>query len=583
MRSACAIGARPSRVLLVTGVLFIWGAARIGHAQPVIDLNTGAVQTVLSPDHQPWALGINLGAGVRVPVSDEWRLRFHVNWRRLWNDTTTNAVVKLPKPDDRAARAWTQAALAVAAERRLPILEPVAPFAGLGIGLLSWEVTAYPGYEAIRVESGDGTMRDYTANELYVLGAVGIEPRLFSNVRLRVEAGVNMLTGLGTDFADHVHDDRSHAQLTIAFGLAIPLGGSAGHIPPAGPVIPPRFSADTAATTPPVAISAPPARPEPATKRPLVDTTQSTAPVVTKPAEPKQQMPAPGTREPQPLIQRLPTDTTRAESSRQSTNPAPTRTEPVAAQTEPSNAVPDTEAGAPSVSEEDSIQEGIASAEMAVVTPDLDTDSDGDGVPDYLDACPDTPRLPGLAVDERGCPVDTDRDGVPDYLDACPGTARGIPVDDIGCPRDTDKDGIPDYLDRCPDTPAGVAVDSTGCLVMTQLDRRLILHVIYVSGTTDPDPMSLRILDDLAVRLKASPKTEALIEGFTDDIGDALANLNVSQKRANKIKEHLIRRGVPSDRLNAIGRGESRFIASNETAAGREKNRRIEISFRRGE
>ncbi|MFO7809939.1 MAG: outer membrane beta-barrel domain-containing protein [Candidatus Delongbacteria bacterium] len=88
-------------------------------------------------------------------------------------------------------------------------------------------------------------------------------------------------------------------------------------------------------------------------------------------------------------------------------------------------------------------------------------DTDGDGVPDYLDKCPDTPQ--GVEVDEHGCPVDTDGDGVPDYLDKCPGTPQGVEVDEHGCPVDTDGDGVADYLDKCPDTPQGTEVDEYGC------------------------------------------------------------------------------------------------------------------------
>jgi len=90
-----------------------------------------------------------------------------------------------------------------------------------------------------------------------------------------------------------------------------------------------------------------------------------------------------------------------------------------------------------------------------------DYDSDGDGVPDSKDICPDTPK--GLAVDEFGCPIDSDHDGVPDYLDKCPNTPKGVPVDKNGCPLDSDGDGVPDYMDVCPDTPKGVKVDDLGC------------------------------------------------------------------------------------------------------------------------
>jgi outer membrane protein OmpA-like peptidoglycan-associated protein len=88
-------------------------------------------------------------------------------------------------------------------------------------------------------------------------------------------------------------------------------------------------------------------------------------------------------------------------------------------------------------------------------------DSDGDGVFDGPDACPDTPK--GATVDEKGCPKDTDGDGVFDGLDRCPDTPKGVKVNSSGCPLDSDGDGVNDDKDRCPDTPRGTQVDATGC------------------------------------------------------------------------------------------------------------------------
>ena len=78
-------------------------------------------------------------------------------------------------------------------------------------------------------------------------------------------------------------------------------------------------------------------------------------------------------------------------------------------------------------------------------------DTDGDGVPDRKDKCPDTPH--GAAVDATGCPKDSDGDGVLDGLDQCPDTPRGATVDAAGCPKDSDGDGVLDGLDQCADTP----------------------------------------------------------------------------------------------------------------------------------
>jgi hypothetical protein len=89
-------------------------------------------------------------------------------------------------------------------------------------------------------------------------------------------------------------------------------------------------------------------------------------------------------------------------------------------------------------------------------------DSDGDGVEDDRDVCPNTTS--GLKVDEFGCPIDSDSDGVPDYLDQCNNTPANILIDEQGCPLDSDKDGVPDYLDKCMNTPKDVLVDENGCI-----------------------------------------------------------------------------------------------------------------------
>ncbi|MBR9814846.1 hypothetical protein GYB61_13455, partial [bacterium] len=96
-----------------------------------------------------------------------------------------------------------------------------------------------------------------------------------------------------------------------------------------------------------------------------------------------------------------------------------------------------------------------------VVSPIAEPDADGDGVPDRLDACSNTPD--GVAVDAKGCPLDSDGDGVPDNKDNCPNTPAGVQVGPDGCPLDADGDGVPDSQDQCPSTPKGLLVNAQGC------------------------------------------------------------------------------------------------------------------------
>lgn len=103
----------------------------------------------------------------------------------------------------------------------------------------------------------------------------------------------------------------------------------------------------------------------------------------------------------------------------------------------------------------------VAGAGLVFAFGGADQDSDGDGVPDKQDQCPNTPL--GCKVDANGCPIDSDGDGVCDGIDSCPESPRGATVDAKGCPTDTDGDRVWDGIDQCADTPRGCTVDARGC------------------------------------------------------------------------------------------------------------------------
>jgi len=208
------------------------------------------------------------------------------------------------------------------------------------------------------------------------------------------------------------------------------------------------------------------------------------------------------------------------------------------------------------------------------------TDEDGDGVFDGIDQCPGTPNFVRMVVDSAGCPADEDGDGVPDYLDYCPGTPRGFVVTKLGCLPDGDADGVADIDDHCPDTPKGMAVDASGCLLMTQLHRHLALKINYVPGTEELDRLSQRILDDLAVRMADSPGVIAVIEGFTEEMPNNLSSLVASQDNVERVIHYLAARGVDEGRIKASSVPDlERAESQSATVAGLPENYRIEISF----
>lgn len=203
-------------------------------------------------------------------------------------------------------------------------------------------------------------------------------------------------------------------------------------------------------------------------------------------------------------------------------------------------------------------------------------DSDGDGVVDNDDICPNTRA--GAVTDSRGCPnySDADDDGVDDDDDSCPNTQSGVSVDSRGCPIDSDGDGIPDYRDKCPDSEAGAKVVADGCYVeldeTVTIDLNLEFENNSIFVTADQRPK----LQEVVNFLRQYPTTSAVIEGHTDSGGSAQYNQQLSEMRASSVYKYLVQEaGVSPGRLSFVGYGEANPIASNDTATGRQTNRRV--------
>jgi outer membrane protein OmpA-like peptidoglycan-associated protein len=214
---------------------------------------------------------------------------------------------------------------------------------------------------------------------------------------------------------------------------------------------------------------------------------------------------------------------------------------------------------------------------------DSQKDADRDGITDARDRCPDTPA--GESVDENGCSAgqrDADQDGVPDIRDRCPNTPGGEVPDENGCSRsqrDTDGDGVPDSRDKCPGTQSGQAVDENGCPILFQPGRRTVIlrGVHFETGRANLTPESEVVLQDVAQSLAANPEVRVQVSGHTDARGSRALNLRLSQARAEAVRNFLVAHGVAPSQLTAKGFGPDRPVATNKTAAGRARNRRVEL------
>lgn len=230
----------------------------------------------------------------------------------------------------------------------------------------------------------------------------------------------------------------------------------------------------------------------------------------------------------------------------------------------------------------DNVDHCLATPFGAVVGPNgCALDSDNDGIPDGLDDCPGSHPDAVGSVDLFGCPVDSDFDGIVDYLDACVNNPVGAIVDGNGCPIDSDADGVPDGLDDCPYTLTGLEVDKYGCVDLSGFAKPMVLNIDYPPGGFEIDPNNRKRLKKLAATLNFVKILKLEIYGYTDNIGTSKANQLMSLKRARRVHDFLVANAVASERIRFEGKGETNFVASNQTAAGRAKNRRIVIIFYR--
>ena len=148
------------------------------------------------------------------------------------------------------------------------------------------------------------------------------------------------------------------------------------------------------------------------------------------------------------------------------------------------------------------------------------------------------------------------------------------PVVVVVPPADTDNDGVIDDKDMCADTPSTVTVDAKGC---PEYQGGQLEGVKFETNSANLTLNSQTILDEAAEELKTYPELDIEVAAYTDSMGADSYNLMLSQKRAESVMTYLVSKGVNPSQLTAKGYGEANPIATNDTAAGRAENRRVEL------
>ncbi|MFT5761433.1 MAG: OOP family OmpA-OmpF porin [Polaribacter sp.] len=203
-------------------------------------------------------------------------------------------------------------------------------------------------------------------------------------------------------------------------------------------------------------------------------------------------------------------------------------------------------------------------------------DADGDGIADKDDMCPNEK---GSAAN-RGCP-DSDGDGVVNKDDKCPNVAG--PAANGGCPwPDTDGDGVLDKDDNCVNE-AGPA-SNNGCPEPVISDAAVqtinigAKSILFNSGMASFLPKVSDYLDAIVATMNEFPKANFAVGGYTDSTGSAKINSRLSKERAGSVIKYFVSKGVDASRLTSNGYGSANPIDSNKTRAGRANNRRVEIT-----
>jgi outer membrane protein OmpA-like peptidoglycan-associated protein len=202
-------------------------------------------------------------------------------------------------------------------------------------------------------------------------------------------------------------------------------------------------------------------------------------------------------------------------------------------------------------------------------------DSDGDGIMDKDDKCPTVAGSKAL----MGCP-DADSDGVADGDDKCPNEAG--PSANGGCPYvDADGDGVLDKDDKCPSVAGTVA--NNGCPEVSEAVQKALntyaKTILFDTGKSSIKTESAKVLGDIIDILNEYPESKFTVEGHTDSVGSDELNLRLSDARALSVKDYLVANGVDEFRLSSKGFGEAKPMADNKTRDGRTQNRRVEINL----
>ncbi len=158
----------------------------------------------------------------------------------------------------------------------------------------------------------------------------------------------------------------------------------------------------------------------------------------------------------------------------------------------------------------------------------------------------------------------------------CPPGPDGC-VEKDWCKKDSDGDGVPDCLDKCPDTPKGIKVDANGCPPAAEQGVIIFRNILFDFDKSNIKPESFAVLDEVVEYLATNKGLKMEIQGHTDNKGTDEYNMKLSYKRSDSVRNYIVGKGIAPERLKVSGFGFSKPVAPNDTEENRTRNRRVEF------
>ncbi|WP_104047699.1 OmpA family protein [Vibrio jasicida] len=141
--------------------------------------------------------------------------------------------------------------------------------------------------------------------------------------------------------------------------------------------------------------------------------------------------------------------------------------------------------------------------------------------------------------------------------------------------QDDDNDGVINARDLCPGTPVTSEIDNDGCGEYIKASEKMQVRVLFANDSDEINPVFRRQIRELSEFLKEYPSTSIELQGYASKVGGSSHNLDLSKRRANNVREALLRYGIDTNRVRIVGFGDTHLATEGTDEVSHALNRRV--------